>query len=326
MLIIRTMPYSLEEMIQIVSIRASAECIEVSDEALATMGEVGARTSLRYAVQLLTPSRIIAETSGRETVDDVDVEEVDELFFDAKASARLLAASEGSDEDEDEDFQILKRVPLPSGEHTLGRQAAICSEDAVTQSVDILTEVAEAENPDDNVDEISLEIFNRQALDLKAYMDELKHKRAEADRQDVLSVKEEIANSLSKANVELDGTLSFIDELNRRSAMNTLIEGTIEGRLHSPSQNGLQPLITPVMSSCDNTPVNHVTLDSTDAGDEGFSSTAPTPADTGSGKKEAGRKDDDDDYFDDDEDDDEANDPYYQKHLMQATERQAHQQ
>ena len=95
MLIIRTMPYSLEEMIQIVSIRASAENIEVSDEALAAMGEVGARTSLRYAVQLLTPSRIIAETSGRESVDDVDVEEVDELFFDAKASARLLAASEG---------------------------------------------------------------------------------------------------------------------------------------------------------------------------------------------------------------------------------------
>jgi len=95
MLIIRTMPYSLEEMIQIVSIRAGAESIEVSDEALAAMGEVGARTSLRYAVQLLTPSRIIAETSGREIVEDVDVEEVDELFFDAKASARLLAASEG---------------------------------------------------------------------------------------------------------------------------------------------------------------------------------------------------------------------------------------
>lgn len=95
MLIIRTMPYSLEEMIQIISIRASSESIDVTDEALARMGEIGARTSLRYAVQLLTPSRIIAQTSGRESVEDVDVEEVDELFFDAKASARLLAESEG---------------------------------------------------------------------------------------------------------------------------------------------------------------------------------------------------------------------------------------
>lgn len=109
------MPYSLEEMIQIVSIRAETENIDVDEEALAAMvglilsalkpialdysydiqGEIGSRTSLRYAVQLLTPSKIIAQTSGREKITAVDVEEVDELFFDAKASAKLLAKSEG---------------------------------------------------------------------------------------------------------------------------------------------------------------------------------------------------------------------------------------
>eukprot|EP01038_Epipyxis_sp_PR26KG_P007579 gene7579-10327_t len=95
MLIIRTMPYSLEEIVQIISIRAETESIDVSEEALVAMGEIGARTSLRYAVQLLTPSRLIAQTSGRDQITDVDVEEVDELFFDAKASAKLLAKSEG---------------------------------------------------------------------------------------------------------------------------------------------------------------------------------------------------------------------------------------
>ncbi len=95
MLIIRTLPYSLEEMIQIVSIRAETESIEVEDEALAIMGEIGARTSLRYAVQLLTPSKIIAQTAGREQIRSIDVEEIDDLFFDAKASAKLLAKSEG---------------------------------------------------------------------------------------------------------------------------------------------------------------------------------------------------------------------------------------
>lgn len=95
MLIIRTMPYSLEEMVQILSIRAGAESLQLDDEALGALGEVGARTSLRYAVQMLTPARIIAETSGRELITAVDVEEVDELFYDAKASAKLLAASEG---------------------------------------------------------------------------------------------------------------------------------------------------------------------------------------------------------------------------------------
>merc|ERR1712178_161600 len=63
MLIIRTMPYSVEEIIQIMSIRAMAEEIEVEDNALAALGDVGSRTSLRYAVQMLTPARILAETS-----------------------------------------------------------------------------------------------------------------------------------------------------------------------------------------------------------------------------------------------------------------------
>ena len=95
MLIIRTMPYSLEEMVQILSIRAETESLEVDAEALQAMGEVGARTSLRYSVQMLTPARIIAQTAGRENITSEDVEEIDELFFDAKASARLLAQSEG---------------------------------------------------------------------------------------------------------------------------------------------------------------------------------------------------------------------------------------
>ena len=76
-------------------IRAETESLKVEEEALVTMGEIGARTSLRFAVQLLTPSRIIANTAGRETICAADVEEVDELFYDAKASAKLLAASEG---------------------------------------------------------------------------------------------------------------------------------------------------------------------------------------------------------------------------------------
>lgn len=95
MLIIRTMPYSLEEMVQILSIRAETENITVDEEALVALGEVGARTSLRYSVQMLTPAKIIAETSGRDFITGVDVEEVDELFFDAKASAKILVNNEG---------------------------------------------------------------------------------------------------------------------------------------------------------------------------------------------------------------------------------------
>jgi len=91
MLIIRTMPYSVEEMTQIIAIRAQTEEIEIDEEGVGVLAEIGSRTSLRYAVQLLTPSRIMAQTQGRDDIQAGDAEEIDELFFDAKASARLLA-------------------------------------------------------------------------------------------------------------------------------------------------------------------------------------------------------------------------------------------
>merc|ERR1711976_37889 len=63
LVIIRTLPYSVEEITQVVSIRSQTEGIEIEDEALALLGEIGANTSLRYVVQLLTPASILAKTS-----------------------------------------------------------------------------------------------------------------------------------------------------------------------------------------------------------------------------------------------------------------------
>jgi len=95
MLIVRTMPYSLEEMEQIINIRASTEGISLEPGAITCLGEIGSRTSLRYTVQLLTPSRVLAETMGRSSISPDDVEEVDLLFYDAKASAKMLSQAEG---------------------------------------------------------------------------------------------------------------------------------------------------------------------------------------------------------------------------------------
>lgn len=95
MLILRTMPYSLDEIIQIMSIRAETESLLLDDAALAVLGEIGARTSLRYAGQILTPARILAESAGRESIAVSDIEEIDALFNDAKASASILSKSQG---------------------------------------------------------------------------------------------------------------------------------------------------------------------------------------------------------------------------------------
>lgn len=90
LMIIRTIPYALEEIVQILAIRALCEGIKVEESAFAKLGEIGERSSLRYAVQLLTPSWVLVQTNGKEVVTVDDVEEIDGLFFDAKASAKML--------------------------------------------------------------------------------------------------------------------------------------------------------------------------------------------------------------------------------------------
>eukprot|EP00775_Hariotina_reticulata_P013165 gene13165-13295_t len=90
LVIIRTLPYTPQEMVQIVAIRAQVEGIDIDEESLAYLGEIGERTSLRHAVQLLTPSFMLAKTNGREGISKGDLEEADQLFHDAKYSARLL--------------------------------------------------------------------------------------------------------------------------------------------------------------------------------------------------------------------------------------------
>jgi len=90
-IIIRTLPYSIDEITQVVSIRSVTEGLEIEEEASTLLGEIGVNTSLRYVVQLLTPAAILAKTGGRETITKDDIEEIDSLFYDAKSSAKILS-------------------------------------------------------------------------------------------------------------------------------------------------------------------------------------------------------------------------------------------
>lgn len=92
LLILRTYPYDVTEIQQILAIRAETEGIKADLAALEAAAKLGESSSLRYAVQLLTPARILAETNGRDTVTADDIDEINELFMDAKASARMLQA------------------------------------------------------------------------------------------------------------------------------------------------------------------------------------------------------------------------------------------
>ena len=51
---------AVKEIVRILSIRATTEGLTLSADALSKLGEMGARTSLRFANQLLSPVRKLA--------------------------------------------------------------------------------------------------------------------------------------------------------------------------------------------------------------------------------------------------------------------------
>ena len=92
LLIIRLLPYGLDDIVQILAIRCAVENIEIEEDALAHLATVGTKTSLRYCVQLITPSMVLAQTLGKLKISIDEVNEINSLFFDAKTSAKILHA------------------------------------------------------------------------------------------------------------------------------------------------------------------------------------------------------------------------------------------
>lgn len=90
LLIITTRPYTADEIREIIRIRADEEDVPLSEDALETLTKIGLERSLRYAVQLLEPARIIASRRGSHKVESSDVLEASRLFADLKRSVELL--------------------------------------------------------------------------------------------------------------------------------------------------------------------------------------------------------------------------------------------
>lgn len=90
LLIINTRPYNEREIREIIRIRARAERIDLSEEALELLTRLGVENSLRYAIQLMAPASIIARESGKSRVDREDVERAARLFADVRKSVQYL--------------------------------------------------------------------------------------------------------------------------------------------------------------------------------------------------------------------------------------------
>lgn len=115
-MIVRTLPYSRDEILTILGLRARIEGLKIKEEAIGWLADQGVKTSLRFALQLLTPASILSQLQGRTEIELEDVKETDTLFLDARSSARQLSSGmmmDGSDDRNGENGSI----PVGRGEY-----------------------------------------------------------------------------------------------------------------------------------------------------------------------------------------------------------------
>ncbi|VDL95445.1 unnamed protein product [Schistocephalus solidus] len=93
-MIIRTLPYSYEEILQILRIRAETEGLKLSEEAFSRLSSIATESTLRFVIQLLTPASRLAQLSESEEIGPEHISEVAGLFLNAKQSAKILAEHE----------------------------------------------------------------------------------------------------------------------------------------------------------------------------------------------------------------------------------------
>lgn len=90
LLIINTNPYNAKEIKKIIEIRAKAEGVKLSKEALDYLTSIGTKTSLRYAIQLIAPAFEVAKVEDSNKIDKKHVENVKRHFVDLKRSVAYL--------------------------------------------------------------------------------------------------------------------------------------------------------------------------------------------------------------------------------------------
>ncbi|KAJ3439924.1 ruvb-like 2 [Anaeramoeba flamelloides] len=90
LLIIATKPYEYEDIKHILKIRAEEEDVEIDEEALEMLTNIGVETSLRYAIQLIITSDLVSKKRKGTKVKLNDVRRVYTLFVDVKRSSQFL--------------------------------------------------------------------------------------------------------------------------------------------------------------------------------------------------------------------------------------------
>ncbi|KIJ98254.1 hypothetical protein K443DRAFT_133513 [Laccaria amethystina LaAM-08-1] len=92
-MIVKTDGYTRDQIGKVVQLRATVEGLKLGEGVVDRLAVEGEKSSLRYALQLLTPASILAQLGGRTQIELEDIGEMRVLFLDAKTSASNLAES-----------------------------------------------------------------------------------------------------------------------------------------------------------------------------------------------------------------------------------------
>lgn len=90
LLIISTQPYTEKELHSILDIRAEEEDVEMTEDAKDLLTKIGAETSLRYAIYLITAASLVATKRKAAAVEVEDIGRAYSLFVDVKRSAQFM--------------------------------------------------------------------------------------------------------------------------------------------------------------------------------------------------------------------------------------------
>lgn len=90
MIIIRTVPYTVEEVKEILKIRCEEEDSKLGDDSLDVLTNIAMNTSLRYAIQLITTSNLVCRRRRSTEVTVIDIKRVFSLFLDDARSSDIL--------------------------------------------------------------------------------------------------------------------------------------------------------------------------------------------------------------------------------------------
>jgi len=90
LLIIPTHPYGKEEVEKILKIRIDEENVSMEPKALQLLTVMGMKTSLRYALHMITVSNLLAQKRNSAKTEPQDVKRCYELFVDKQRSKDFL--------------------------------------------------------------------------------------------------------------------------------------------------------------------------------------------------------------------------------------------